>query len=376
MSQFGIDNCPTSTTNKPMADGSPEITQPSCSEWQLGLGCESRNFIGKLNWLFNKITACLFDLTSRVVALENKVVLVDLQFVGDSQIIEVYSDGSTEVNDVSAYSSDIDTDTRLTNPRISDPDNDGNPNITWDIVDASTNQIIGIETYEVPDRTGEPVDLCQVPIATEAELDAASNVSYLTCVDGQLRRAFGLAETCVAVNVQDNAATGTSYARADFNFTDDSPTQVSSSTSLSLVVDADNAGLSLLSLSANRFRIAVATSNQSGVITMTFGSVICDLVLDIFDVDDPVETVGGWSKAPDSIAPPYGDGVNTKVSFTNINSNVLTFNYASSAEATVIFIDSLTECAPCVAGQRCTDTNNNVTLKDLSGNTLINHSEC
>lgn len=379
MSEFNINNCPISTTDQPFANGSPEIVSPTCEEWQTGLTCESRNVLGKLNWFFNRITRCLNDLILRISALEGRVYLVDV-IVNENTIIEVYSDDSTQVNDVSFYSSDLDTDTRLSNPRVTDPDNDGNSNITWDIIDALGN-VIGIHTYEVLGDNGgsNPINLCGVPTATTAEINAANDVGYLVCLDGDLRRAGSLPVTCVPTNVKNVNATGTVYSRSDFSFVDNGAQSTASTAGpLDVALSMSNTSMTVFASTANRFRTA-QTSSSAGdaILTFTFERPICTLILDLFDVDAPGENFISWSKTPDSVVPAFGNAVNSKVTITDINSTTVTVRTVNSVgAATSAFIDTVVECAPCVAGQRCTDAFGTVTLQDTNGNTLTNHIEC
>lgn len=135
--------------------------EPGCEEWGEGFKCDTTSFIGKLNWLFRSITCAIKSLktqadnnTTRITILENARRLVDIRIEPTTnELIEVYSDGSTEVNDLTPYLDNIDTDsnTQLSNPsQVAGPGAD-EVTVTWQVIDvANGNAVIGTESVVIP----------------------------------------------------------------------------------------------------------------------------------------------------------------------------------------------------------------------------------
>lgn len=88
-----------------------------------------------------------FDILYDRVIERLGVRLIDIEIDYDNdQVIEIYSDTSRQLSPLSKYLDN--TDTRLSNPRIADPDGDGNQDVVWDIVDIDGN-VLGTETFEI-----------------------------------------------------------------------------------------------------------------------------------------------------------------------------------------------------------------------------------
>lgn len=359
------------------------LTEPTCDEFDRGFACDSKNLLGKLNWWFNRLSCAIKGIDNRISQLESAEQLIDIQVTGPDgngnyTITEIYKNQAPQV---STITDTADTDTALANPVTNDFDGDGKPNVTWDVIKVLDGSVIGSYTYEID--VVQPPTLCQLPVATQSVVDSASAVSFAICVDGVDMRYLS-SKSCVDVMLRDNSATvpGNTYGRTDFNFVDINPQQVQSTSGpVDLTVTLSNNSQEVFSISANRFKSGQTSSSTStATLTFSFSEPVCDLQLDIYDLDVPVETLTGWSKSPDSIIPAYGNLVDSIVTFTNINSNILTVNYQGTAVAFTCFIQSLKTCdqtAACFAAKRCTDTPGNTWYETAGGAVLTgSYTEC
>lgn len=186
--------------------------------------------------------------------------------------------------------------------------------------------------------------------------------------------------TCVPVTLRDNSIATQNYGRSDFDFSDISPQAVRGSGPLPVTVSASNTGVTLFAITANRFKIGANNNpgtSRSAIITFQFDRPICDAVIRIRDVDFPTEDFDGWSKAPDSVSPGFGNEVISFVTFTDINSTTLTVTYTTVAEAVDIYFESVTTCAPCFSAQRCTNSLGALEYRNAAGNRLTgSYTEC
>jgi hypothetical protein len=186
--------------------------------------------------------------------------------------------------------------------------------------------------------------------------------------------------TCAPVNLTDDAVIPDSYVKADFAFADINLQEVNSSITLGLTATINNTDMTVYSITANRFKLGFLNNPataKTGQFKLKFAQPICDLTLNIFDVDFPAEDFTGWSKAPDSITPAFGNLVDSVVVFTDINSDELTVTYSTIAEEVAIHIILATECAPCFAAQKCTNLIGDLEYRDLSDDVLPGtYTEC
>jgi len=149
------DECFAETAPTENLDAPP--VEPGCEEWGEGFRCDTTSFIGKLNWLFRSITCAIKSLktqtdnnTTRITVLENAVRLVDV-FINQAtnELVEVYSDGSTESNDLNPYLDNTDTDTNTQAANLTQTPGPGANQVTisWDVIDvANGGAVIGNES--------------------------------------------------------------------------------------------------------------------------------------------------------------------------------------------------------------------------------------
>jgi len=186
--------------------------------------------------------------------------------------------------------------------------------------------------------------------------------------------------TCTPIEIRDASIPTESYEREDFNFSDINAQAVQGSGPLPVVVSASNTGVTLFAITQNRFKIGANNNpgtSRSAVITFKFDRPICDAVIRIRDVDVPGEDFDGWSKAPDSVSPPFGNEVISFLTFTDINSDTLTVTYSTIAEAVDIYFDSITTCAPCFSAQKCQNSLGTVEYRNAAGQVLTgSYLEC
>lgn len=185
---------------------------------------------------------------------------------------------------------------------------------------------------------------------------------------------------CFPVQLRDTSIETQTYGRSDFTFSDFGPQAIRGSGPLPVDVSVSNTQLTVFSITANRFKIGNLQdpgSSKSGIATFKFDRPVCDLVLYINDVDFPIEDFDGWSKAPDSISPPYGNEVESFVTFSDINSDTLTVTYTTVAEAVTIYFSSVTTCSPCFDAQKCTNSLGAVEYRNAAGVVLSGqYAEC
>lgn len=186
--------------------------------------------------------------------------------------------------------------------------------------------------------------------------------------------------TCVPINIRDNSIPDQSYGRSDFNFSDINAQAVQGAGPLPVVVSASNTGVTLFSITQNRFKIGANNNpgtSRSAVITFKFDRPICDAIIRIRDVDVPGEDFDGWSTTPDSVIPPFGNEVISFLTFTDINSDTLTVTYSTIAEAVDIYFESVTTCSPCFSAQKCTNSLGVTEYRNAAGNVLTgSYTEC
>lgn len=94
------------------ADGSnkePGAAQLSCEDITKGFHCKATNFLGKLNAWIKGLLCWLSNHENRITNLEGLRRLIDIEHDPiNNRIIEHYSDGTTEFNDLSQYIDDTD----------------------------------------------------------------------------------------------------------------------------------------------------------------------------------------------------------------------------------------------------------------------------
>lgn len=188
------------------------------------------------------------------------------------------------------------------------------------------------------------------------------------CLDGIKNYA------CVPANFRQSGVVADTYGRTDFNFSALSATSVQSAGGpLGLVVSATGGSVQVLPETQNRYRLGAAGTSR---VTMTFAQPICDLTLNFQDIDAPLELVDNFSKAPDLITPPFTNNTLSDVIITDINSNTLSFDYSNTGGfSTVVFINTVTTCTPCVPGQICTNSLGDTQFRDTNGDPLVGQFE-
>lgn len=154
--------------------------EPECNEISQGFDCESKNILGKINWLFNKITCAIKNISERISVLESENPVTGWQ-VYDSDGDGIYDVSVTYRDGTSTAFQIEDTDIHLDNPRSVDSDNDGKQDgVLWDVVNDDGNLV---STITAPNQEYVDTRLTN-PIAVDADNDGKQDGVQWSVVDG------------------------------------------------------------------------------------------------------------------------------------------------------------------------------------------------